>query len=85
MTTPLLPHGCGHCTNRWAGTNTAHCGTCHVTMSSPSAFDAHRRDHGCVNPATVGLVRTDRAGYQVWGYPAADPATYQQINARSAA
>ncbi len=70
---PGVPHSCGSCTNRWAGSNTAHCGGtrgCHITFSSPSAFDRHRRDGSCLDPAAAGLAILDRAGYVVWGSPA---------------
>ena len=67
----VLPHGC-NCGARWAGSNTAHCGACHVTLSSVTAFDRHRRGGECHDPTEVGLVRIDRAGYHVWGWPSRD-------------
>lgn len=75
-----LPHACGRCGTRWAGDSTCHCGSgCHHSFSSPTAFDEHRIRRGagegtCADPATVGLVRVDRIGYHVWGYPRDDDA-----------
>jgi hypothetical protein len=71
---PPLPNACGRCPSRWAGNSTSHCGSCHLTFSSPSAFDDHRirkgpREGTCAKPADFGLVLHDRAGYQVWGHP----------------
>lgn len=71
---PSLPNACGRCANRWSGTRTAHCGTCHRTFSSPTAFDLHRIRRGtaagtCADPADVGLVEHHRPGYAVWASP----------------
>ncbi|GAS98826.1 uncharacterized protein RMCC_5791 [Mycolicibacterium canariasense] len=66
--------GCARCTNRWGGLNTAHCGACHQTFTTTSAFDKHRDgNHAqgtrhCVDPSTVGLVNAGRA-YPCWGWP----------------
>ncbi len=82
-----LPHSCGSCTNRWAGGNTAHCGGahgCHINFSSPTAFDRHRREGRCLDPAAAGLVTLDRAGYAVWGSPA-DEAALDRLRAIRAA
>ncbi len=75
-----LPHSCGGCANRWDGNATSHCGACHVTTSSPSAFDRHRRNGTCQAPATVGLVELGRAGYTVWGSPS-DEASIERFRA----
>jgi hypothetical protein len=68
-----LPNSCGRCPARWAGSNTAHCASCHRTFSSPSAFDDHRIRNtvagGCIDPAKAGMVEHQRVGYSVWGYP----------------
>jgi hypothetical protein len=89
MTTPdverQLPHACGKCPNRWAGTSTAHCGACHNTFTAVGGFDRHRRNGACVPPASVGMVARERPGYVVWGMPA-DEARMEQLRAlRSAA
>lgn len=84
---PQLPHSCGSCDNRWAGASTAHCGGgrgCHVTFSSPSSFDRHRREGRCLAPAAAGLAALDRAGYVVWGSPA-DEASLERFRAIRAA
>lgn len=70
--TSTLPHGCGGCTNRWAGTSTAHCPTCHRTFGAVGGFDRHRRDGRCVDPATLGLVASERTGYTAWVFPISD-------------
>jgi hypothetical protein len=73
--TGTLPWAC-RCGARWAGIRTAHCaGTCHQTFSSPAAFDEHRVDGECHDPATRNLVLTTRAGYQVWSFPPDEEAT----------
>lgn len=67
-------YGCGRCSNRWGGLNTAHCPRCHQTFTGLTAFDKHRdgnHAHGtrhCVDPAKVGLVDAGR-GYPCWGQP----------------
>lgn len=68
---PPLPHRCGGCHRKWSGYRTCHCAAaCHETFTSVTAFDRHRPDPaGCADPAAVGLVQVDRAGYQVWGWP----------------
>lgn len=48
---------------------------CHLTFSSVSAFDQHRRTgrntpRACQDPVSSGLVERERAGYTVWGFPA---------------
>lgn len=78
-----LPHSCGGCINRWAGASTAHCGGsrgCHVTFSSPSSFDRHRRTGQCLAPTDASLVPLDRAGYIVWGHPT-DEANLDRLRA----
>jgi hypothetical protein len=47
----------------------AHCGACHRTFGSVSAFDRHRRGEQCLSPLTIGL-HADRGG--IWRYPAPD-------------
>lgn len=77
-----LPYAC-NCGARWAGLNTCHCASgCHETLSSPRAFDKHRRDGRCLDPAAVGLVRSERAGYVVWGFPSDEAATERLRAAR---
>ena len=66
---------CSRCDNWWAGLSPHHCGSCHQTFTSLTAFDAHRDgNHAhdtrhCVDPSTVGLVRKNRA-YPCWGFKA---------------
>lgn len=43
----------------------AHCGACHRTFGSVTAFDEHRRGGTCLDPADAGMV--DRDG--VWRRP----------------
>lgn len=35
------PYQCGHCTTRWGGDLTCHCGRCHETFGNLAAFDRH--------------------------------------------
>lgn len=71
---PAGQHGCARCTARWTGHNTSHCGACHETFTSLSAFDKHRTGsharstRACEHPVSVGLVDADRA-YACWGLP----------------
>lgn len=46
--------GCGH---RWTGADKAHCPECHWSFADVRAFDAHRFDGGCCDPASLGLLR----------------------------
>lgn len=82
-----LPHTCRGCPARWAGTSTSHCAAdCHLTFTSPSAFDAHRdgKTGACLPPERVGLVAFERAGYTAWGRPA-DEAAAERLRALRAA
>lgn len=66
---------CGGCTNRWTGLSVCHCATCHVTFTSLTAFERHRRHGQCIAPGLVGLVPRVRGGtaiaggFVAWGYP----------------
>ncbi len=65
------PHSC-RCGARWGGYRTCHCaGDCHVTFSSPTAFDQHRRRNKCLTPADAGLVLMGRE-YECYGFPGKD-------------
>lgn len=71
--TPRGPeHHCPRCDVRWGGYATAHCHSCRNVFTGISAFDQHRAgSHAkgtrhCVDPASVGLVPTDRE-YPCWG------------------
>lgn len=63
-----LPHAC-RCGSRWSGGLTAHCAACHRTFSGIGPFDRHRRDDGCADPATVGLVLATGRAFECWGNP----------------
>lgn len=69
-----LPHSC-RCQARWAGMSTAHCATCHLTFTGPSAFDTHRRGGECTTPGDAGLIAHQRAGYLAFGRPGDDTNT----------
>jgi len=68
-------HGCGA---QWMqqGSETGHCCGCHRTFSAERAFEAHRRDGNCLDPATLerkngaALLETftDNAGCKVWRF-----------------
>lgn len=71
----VLPWSCGGCSARWSGSRTAHCAaSCHATFTSPTSFDAHRRDGQCRDPRSAGLVEHRRVGYAAWGRPGDDAA-----------
>lgn len=76
MMATALPHSCA-CGVRWAGDNTAHCSTCHLTFSGPWSFDRHRRDGQCRPPAEVGFVLIERVGYTVYGAPSDDTSPWR--------
>lgn len=64
-------HGCGQW---WTGGRTAHCGQCHRTLSSTTAFNRHQRNRAgggvdCVDPATVGLVPVSKPYGILWSLP----------------
>lgn len=52
----------------------AHCSVCHRTFSGMWAFDKHRRDGRCLDPAELGLVERDR----IWRRPGSDRPTHWQ-------
>lgn len=56
---PAETASCGGCEARWRGTAQAHCGACHRSFNSVSAFDQHRRRDTCLDPLDV----RDRDGY----------------------
>lgn len=56
------------CDAWWTGLSAAHCSACHTTFTGVTAFDLHRRDGKCLNPADIGLVLTGRA-WPGWGWP----------------
>ena len=62
-----LPHACGRCEARWAGSLTCHCPTCHLTFTGVTHFDKHRKDGQCRKPADIGLVLMTNRPYEAWG------------------
>lgn len=62
-----MTNTCGNCPQTWTGTKAAHCATCHETFTGPSHFDRHRHDGKCLEPAGIGLVLVERAGWTAWG------------------
>ena len=44
---------CPRCGRRWSGLAQCHCPTCHRHFGDVKAFDRHRRDDACLDPATV--------------------------------
>lgn len=43
----------GACGQWWTGTQTSHCGGCHRNFAGLTAFERHRRDFACLDPATA--------------------------------
>lgn len=66
---------CSGCTAKWSGVTRAHCSGCHRTFTGVSAFDRHREDGACLDPASLGMVERDGG---LWGAPAMTP---EQIDA----
>jgi hypothetical protein len=64
-----IVHSCGAW---WTGTERSHCGGCHLTMSSLTAFEAHRKGLACNDPASVGLVPRQKPFGILWGWPGPD-------------
>ena len=59
------------CGKAWSGIKTAHCSACHLTFTTPTAFDKHRRRGACIFPDDAGLVRSSR-GYECYGFPGSE-------------
>ena len=64
---------CTHCGRRWSGLAQCHCPTCHRHFGDVNAFDRHRRNDACLNPADVrrrdgwpAFVAVDRPSGVVW-------------------
>lgn len=72
----MITHG--KCGASWTGAGRAHCGGCHETFSSLSAFDSHQRGEHvpagqlCADPEDVGLIQIEKPWGFMWGYEA-DP------------
>ncbi|MFD9070559.1 FDXHR family putative zinc-binding protein [Streptomyces lasiicapitis] len=60
----------GACQQWWTGAERAHCGGCHITLSSLTAFERHRRGMRCNPPTSVGLVARPKPYGTLWGLPA---------------
>lgn len=74
-TPPGLPDGAirHSCGAWWTGTRVAHCGGCHRSFSSTTAFDQHQRggEPGtlCRDPEQVGLVPVAKPYGVLWSWP----------------
>lgn len=51
-----MTFGCGGCDKQWGGLKAAHCARCHLTFTTPLAFDAHQKNLSCLDPSSAGLV-----------------------------
>lgn len=60
----------GACERWWTGNERSHCGGCHLTLTSLTAFDRHRKGGRCNDPASVGLVAREKPFGTLWGTPA---------------
>lgn len=56
---PADTASCGGCEATWRGLHQTHCGACHRSFNSVSAFDMHRRRDVCLDPIDI----RDRDGY----------------------
>lgn len=76
-TAPKPPQITCSCGAGWRSRRAAHCAACHLTFSSDSAFDAHRRAGQCLDPATATRrdgtprfqARSDTSAAALWGLP----------------
>lgn len=70
MTAPNLEQlpqvACRGCGARIRGITACHCGQCHATFGSLSGFTRHRQRGRCLDPASLGMVSVDRAGWVRW-------------------
>lgn len=64
---------CTRCGHHWNGMAECHCPTCHRHFGNIHAFDRHRRNDTCLDPATVerkhggpAFERRERASGPVW-------------------
>jgi len=77
---------CRTCGTTWTGQAVCHCGACHESFTSLSAFDAHQIGEHCARIRenqggnTAQLVRADgrkmpliRSGRNLWHYPGREP------------
>jgi hypothetical protein len=67
---PYIPDWitCAACGRRWTGLKACHCSACHVTFTSLTAFDIHRRNSICFDPNTInGLTRITKLYWSGWG------------------
>ncbi len=60
-----LPHA-HRCGARWSGANTSHCGACCRTFTGVEAFDRHRPDGVCTDPAALGMTLARDRAYDAW-------------------
>ncbi|HLL68996.1 MAG TPA: hypothetical protein VK453_25275 [Micromonosporaceae bacterium] len=67
-----LPHRHAACGERWSGSRTCHCGSCHITTTGVSTFDAHRPKGYCLAPSAVGLTLIPGRASDVWGTTSAE-------------
>ena len=64
---------CGRCDARWTGQGTCHCAGCHRTFTGVTAFDTHRKNFACVDPATIPtLAQVTRLHWSGWGWAGDD-------------
>lgn len=84
---PWFTHRCGA---KWRGPSRAHCGRCHETFGSVSAFDEHRAKGvkgECATPAKIGMVQREygeKDPYTVWVTPMDEEAIEQIRKVRDA-
>ncbi|EME18470.1 FDXHR family putative zinc-binding protein [Rhodococcus triatomae] len=69
------PIRCNGCDATWTALGACHCTGCHETFTGLTAFEKHRRDGHCHDPASVGLVPANR-GWTGWGWPGHPDRTY---------
>ena len=81
---------CGGC-GGWTGLSTCHCSACHRTFTGITAFDVHRQNYRCLDPATIcgahgqRLVRVTKLHWSGWGLPGEYAACVNQRYSRSVA
>ena len=71
-----IVHGCGAW---WTGNERSHCGGCHITLTSLTAFETHRKGMRCNDPSSVGLVLRQARFGDLWGGAGPDEATSARL------
>lgn len=75
----------GQCGKWWTGAGRSHCGGCHETFSSLTAFERHRRGLRCNDPADSGLEAREQPWGVLWGQPGPESRSWVKTRRRDEA